>query len=192
MWIEVIGLPGVGKTTMIEKNIVIIENNYKIIKSDKSKIFQKIFTKIIYHFYFSLISNDKKLSQKLAYRYGFRLFKRKEENLFFFDSGILQVFLESLIEEDFKNQDTVLKLRSKIPNSNKIIYLKDNLNDIVFREINRSCSRFNLSQKETLKRYKQAEEFIEKELLQHSDIIVTIRSNNDLEFEKALKSEKEF
>ena len=190
MWIELIGLPGIGKTTLVEKNLSTIKEQYRIIKSNHSSIYQKIITKFLFFFYYAPKLKDKNLAIKLAYRHGFKFGKNKEKNIFFYDSGMVQVLLENLIETNFTDTEEKLKILSELPSHHKIIYLKDDIKEIACRETKRLKSRFGLGMEETLKRYQQAQDIIEKQLLQTSAIIDTISSHNTDEFIKAIQREK--
>ena len=190
MWIELIGLPGIGKTTLVEKNISTIQRGYEIIKSDRPSICQKIITKFLFFFCYAPKLKDKNLAAKLAYRHGFKFGQNKSKNIFFYDSGMVQVLLENLIETNFADTEEKLGILPKFPNHHKIIYLKDDIKEIADREIKRPQSRFGLEIEETLKRYQQAQNIIEKQLLQTSAITDTISPHDTDEFIKAIQSEK--
>ncbi len=190
MWIEVIGLPGVGKTTIIEQNRYNIIADFKIIKSDDSALAQKIMARIFYNCRYKFLTNDASLAKKLAYRHSFRFFENKATNIFFYDSGLIQVILENLIETNFTNSKEKLALLNKIPLPQKVIFMTDTLEDIVAREINRTASRFQLNALETSSRYKIADKLIKDEVLHKVDFVYTIHSQDTEKFVKALQDEK--
>ena len=190
MWIEVIGLPGVGKTTMIEKNISFIQKNYTIIESKSPSLYQRLIAKILYYMHYRNKIQDQNLSLKLAYRHSFRFSKSKSGNIFFYDSGMIQIILENLIETNFERAKQKLEILSQIPLPHHLIYIEDSLNNIVEREVKRPESRFNLEFSETKRRYQHALKIIEKELLQSVEIIDIIPSGDDQKFIKALQHEK--
>lgn len=191
MWIEVVGLPGVGKTTMVEKHISTISKDYEVIKSDRSTLVQKIITKFLW-LYYSLRLGDKNLAKKLAYRSGFRAFLDRDDNVFFYDSGIMQVFLENLIETDFADSAKKLDFMKHLSLPGGVIYIKDDIEETAKREVQRPKTRFNLGFAETLVRYRKAEIMIEKELLRPVTILDTISSHNDEKFIEVVTREKVF
>lgn len=163
MWVEMIGLPGVGKTTLIEKNIGEIQKQYKIIKSSKYSLYNSILTKMNYLRYFTSLS-DKKLLKKLCYRLSFRQLP-KSSNVFFYDSGLIQVVLENLIETDFKDADAKINFLKKLPLPDCIIYLEDNTQHAVKNELERPNRLYSYDEKELNHRYEKTVSVIEKQLL---------------------------
>ena len=186
MWIEVIGLPGVGKTTMAEKSLSSIEENYKIIRSNAPSLLERIAAKLLLHTVYARKVHDQKLAAKLAYRHGFRLFQNRSSNIFFYDSGIMQLILENLIETDFADQQQKLDVLSGMPLPDKIIYIDDDLDVIAERETERAEPRFKMDYAQTAKSYKTAKHLIESALLPYAGAAETVRSGNTEEFLKAL------
>lgn len=190
MWVEVIGLPGVGKTTLIEKHLSEIEKSYKIVQSRKQNFLEKIATKLLYYFKYKPLFGTNAFAKKLAYRHGFRVFQNKSQNIFFFDSGIYQLLLENVIETEYADAGKKLSVIKYIQQPNKIIYVKEKLNVIIKRELNRAPRRFDLDEKKLETTYKTALEWLENELLQNIEFIDTIAPENDLELIEALTREK--
>ncbi len=188
MWIEVIGLPGVGKTTLIENNSSSIPKSYKIIRSNQARLLQRIVSKLYLIFIFGPILKNQRAAQKLAYRMGFRVFEDKNSYVFFYDSGILQAVLENILEREFQNVDRNLAVMPHLSMPDKVIYIKDDIQKIVEREKGRQNPRFDFNFNETIRLYELAEKFIEKELLQHVKLVDTIRPDQIDDFEKAFKS----
>ena len=172
MWIEVIGLPGVGKTTLIKKGLPTISGHYQIVQSNSPSFFQKIIHRILFFGFYGSRLKDIALANKLAYRHSFRLFKSQNEPVFFYDSGLLQVFIENLVETDFECVEQKLQLWNKLPRPDKIIFLTDDVEAVVQREVGREKRRFQLDVPNMLERYRKAQLFIEQYLL--DDMSVTI------------------
>lgn len=185
MRIEVIGLPGVGKTTLIHQYMNEICDLYTVIESKKPSLLQRIITKTLYYSYYKRQLNDKSLAKKLAYRHGFQIFN--SNNVFLFDSGILQVFIENLIETNFTNIDQKINFISKVPLPEKLLFLHDDIHRIIHREMNRTPRRFKIDFAETKKRYTKAEQIIKTVILKKIDHTQIIDINTPEEFKEALK-----
>ena len=165
MWIEIIGLPGVGKTTSIEQAITHITKTHKIVSSVQPTLAQRIYFRYLYIFRFKSQINHSKLAQKLAYRASFRLWAKQTDSIFFYDSGMLQVVIEHLIETNFENIDIISNMLPNLMQAQSLVFFKDNVEDIVKREYTRKARRFNLSQQDLINRYKRAHEFIEGQIM---------------------------
>ena len=190
MWIELIGLPGTGKTTMVEQNSSAIRSYYKIVRSDNASIVQRVIAKLLYHFRYKSLTESNALAKKLAYRHSFRFFESRNKDIFFYDSGVMQVILENLIETNFATQEQVLALMSEIPLPDKAIFITDEIEDIALREVNRTTPRFNLTLSETIKRYKIAHQITEQELLHKVKFANTVCSQQTKQFIKEFENEK--
>ena len=182
MWVEVIGLPGVGKTTLLGRYLTKIAKTHCIVKSNNPTIAQKLYTKYLYFSQFKHRFKNAKLEKKLAYRAGFRLFKKKK-NIFFYDSGLLQVLIEHLIETDFDDLQVSMSIRPHLAVSQAVIFFKDNIEDIIRREYNREARRFNLSEKELNVRYIRAQKIIENEILPYIPNVYLVEVANFTEEE---------
>lgn len=161
MWIEVLGLPGVGKTTLIEKSLNTISQHYEVVESRKTRVTQRVLARLYYHMYFSRYIHDKALAQKLAYRMSFRPLSLGRKNIFFYDSGLAQVFLENLIENNFESRSPTMALLKKLPLPKCLIIIEDDVEMVVNREVSRQPRRYDIDENELLQRYKIAQEWIE-------------------------------
>jgi thymidylate kinase len=165
MIIEILGLPGVGKTTVINKNRSEIDALFKVVESRKYTLINSLLTRYYYHTRFKQLTSDKALAQKIAYRMSFRTMRRGDKNLFYFDSGVAQLFFESLIAANFKNIDEINTIIDKTTMPDALVYLKDNVERVVERELARPERRFTLNRSELSERYSKVEELIEKKVL---------------------------
>lgn len=189
MWVELIGLPGVGKTTLIEKALPELSSKYVIIRSDKRSFLQKIYGKILYYFRFKTLVKDETLAKKLSYRQSFQFRVSPSQNVFYFDSGLLQVILEYYIASDQTDLDDIVQIVSKLKMSQKIVLVKDDIFDIAYRELNRPKRRFHFDEDELIKRYKDAEQFIEKILtssINDSEVIILDKNESALDLTRAI------
>ena len=181
MWYELIGLPGVGKTTLIEKNIDIISTSYFIVRSKKQSLIERLATRLLYLTKYRPSIQDERLAAKLAYRHSFRTHLSKKKDIFFYDSGLLQVVLEYFIETHSPNLKICEKALENIHLPDQLLFLQDDVSEIVKRELQRRPRRFKMSEKELQNKYFLGQEFIENTLLSkvknHQIIIV---SNADL------------
>lgn len=161
-WTEIIGLPGVGKTRYLYENRDKLKGEFHIINSKD----QSYFEKIKYYLYFMRVSNildDKLLLKKLSYR----LSKRptfSNSKVLFNDSGIFQVLIENLIETNFKEVNKKINLFYKFTIPGNIIFINDDLKDIINREMARKRRRFKVKKTNLTKRYKQALKFIQEKI----------------------------
>ena len=189
MWIEVIGLPGVGKTTLIKKNLVWVNKNYTVVTSRTPTRIHSFLRRFYYHFHCGRVLNGKKLAKKLAYRLSFRFLKSRSQNIFFFDSGLLQIVLEDLIKTNFEDQEAkVTFLKSFLPD--KLIYVEDDVHAILNRVTDRLPKRFEIEDKELEKRYIKAQKIVEEELLPMIPIVYKIKPYATEKFIEALAHEK--
>lgn len=187
MNLELIGLPGVGKTTLIEKNKEEIQTHYVIVESKFSNIFQKFFAKYIFYVFYNRKLSDKKLARKLAYRHSFRKIKNASLDIFFYDSGLIQVILENLIETDFESEAEKLNFLSALPLSDRVLYLKDDLDNIIEREMNRNPRRYNINRKTIKERYMQLENLIQNSVLHTMIDVRYVHVGKNEDFLKALQ-----
>lgn len=185
MWIEIIGLPGVGKTTLVETNMSSIVKSYRIVKSNSNSILQKIICRILLFGFYSYRIEDRGLARKLAYRHSLRFFQKRSDNILFYDSGMVQVIIENLIETNFSNKDEKISILSYLIAPNKIIFLTDDIESIVHREINRRKRRFGFDLMETIRRYKKAQFLIENEMLSKTNLLIKLNSQENKKFIKA-------
>lgn len=178
MWIEVIGLPGVGKTTIIERHLPLIRETHAVVQSRTAGILQRLYTKYLYFTFYRRRTRNIKLAKKLAYRAGFRLFKRQADNVFFYDSGTLQVIIEHLIESDFSDSDMTLPMIRDCIAAQTVIFFQDDIAEIIHREYNRQPRRFDFSKEELESRYIRAQKVIEESVLPHVPNVYSIKISN--------------
>jgi hypothetical protein len=159
MWLEFVGLPGVGKTTIINKNLPILSECFKIVESRNPRIFNKVLSRVLYFLRFKYIVNDPQLGKKLAYRASLR-FRSRNSDILFFDSGIIQVILENLIQSNLKDIENKLMVLKMFQLPHIVIFIQDDIEKIIDREMLRHERRFNLSRKKLAQRYQQSETII--------------------------------
>ena len=162
-WTEIIGLPGVGKTRYLNKNLNELKKKFCIIDSKKQSYFAKLKYLFFFIRHFNMV-DDKKFLKKLSYRLSIRpLFNNNE--VLFYDSGILQVLVENLIESNFNDIEKKLSLLYKFTFPGNVILINDNLKNIIDREIKRRKRRFKINKKELASRYSKAQKFIRDKLI---------------------------
>ena len=164
MWVEIIGLPGVGKTTTIERSLPFIAKTHAIVKSNAPGIMHRLYAKYIYITRYKGRFDNRQLEKKLAYRTGLRLWIKKTDNVLFYDSGILQVIIEHLIANNFTDMKKILAVIRNLPVCDTVIFFKDDIADIVDREYMRQSRCFDLSREELRKRYLLAQDVMENEM----------------------------
>ncbi len=174
MWVEMVGLPGAGKTTLINNNLDHVSKHFEITESKHASILQKIYAKTLYYLFIAPKLDDKKLAKKLSYRLAFRLFKPRSATVFFFDSGVAQLILENLLETNFKDKQAKLELLQKFGLSDTVIIVSDGISAVIKRELTRTDRRFQFDEAQLQKLYKNAEESIENDfrpLFKHAHIV---------------------
>jgi GTPase SAR1 family protein len=165
--IECLGLPGVGKTTFLNKMYL---GDYHVIYSKNPDILTRVKIKAcLLKLYWIIIIKgwkiEKNIIKKLAYRLSFRL-KRSKKCILYFDSGLVQVFLEHIIYNQIINYKDYLELLEFIlrPYSKTlIIYIfESEIEKIISRELNRPSRRFyNLSKEQLRDGYNNSISFFE-------------------------------
>lgn len=189
MWVEVAGLPGVGKTSLIRGSIEEIKSEYLVVQSTLPSIKERIAARYYRHVVFNKSNNHEQWSQKLSYRQSFRVFKNKKQKIFFYDSGIIQLLIENLIETDFANVDDKISDLKRLNLPNALILVEDEIKQIISREISRSPRRFKLDRDETARLYEQASDFLKNKLpVLFPDIkILYVHAGDTKNFLKAIK-----
>lgn len=148
MEIECLGLPGVGKTTFLKK---IDLNKYNVIYSKNPSFLARLKFKVYLLKLYSITKLkgwkiEVSTLNKLAYRLSFRVKKSKKSTLYF-DSGLVQVFLEHIINNQIRNYDDYLDLLEHTlrPYSKTLeVYIfESKIEKIILRELNRPIRRFN-------------------------------------------------
>ena len=148
MEIECLGLPGVGKTTFLNKMDL---GEYHVIYSKNPGLLTRVKFKAYLFKLFSIIiikgwKVEKNIINKLAYRLSFRV-KRSKKSILYFDSGLVQVFIEHIIYNQISNYRDYLELLEHIlrPYSKTLtVYIfESEIEKIISRELNRPLRRFN-------------------------------------------------
>ena len=189
MWVEFVGLPGVGKTSLIEKNILEFSQYFKIVESRSPTFFNKIMSIVLYYLKYKYFVNDYILTKKIAHRSSFR-FKSKKSRIMFYDSGIIQVVFENLIQNGLRESNFKLDLliKSKLPQT--VIYITDDIDKIIDREMCREKRRFNLSRDVLKERYLNSEKIIKLFLEKYVEHIFWIDSTKCFNSEEKIDVKK--
>jgi hypothetical protein len=182
MWVEVIGLPGVGKTTLIRNNLDTVSAHFRVVESKRSGFLQKLYARFLYYFRIAPGLRDKKLARKLSYRLSFRLFKPRNIPVFFFDSGVAQLILENLIETDFKDREEKLKTLQSVQLPNILIIVCDGLDVTLKRELARTDRRFDYDEAALGRVYKKAEEVLENDFKPLFEQVHIVKPGEDQRF----------
>ena len=188
MWLELIGLPGVGKTTLIENNLRFIESEFKILRSSAPTLIQRGTAKTLYGLVYRKEVPDQTLAKKSPTETALGFLSRNER-IFFYDSGLMQVLLEYFIEENKPDIQMLKRVTELVTLPSTIILLKDDVKKIVEREYSRRPRRFKMNKLELIQRYQSAENFIETFLFQRiqntHNIVASSKSGS--EFQQILK-----
>lgn len=161
--IEIIGIPGVGKTTYVRHNLDNLSKSFKIIESRSPlNIWQKFRLYFFKLKYFQLIRSNRLTKYIIA-----RMVRKDlAENALYFDSGILQKMMESFIENDIRSpkaqEETLdIYLRRMKHGITCVWIFEDDMNAIIDREMNRIPRRFpNFNREEIKQKYSAGEAFI--------------------------------
>lgn len=188
-WIEIAGLPGVGKTTLIEKHLSFIQSQRKIIQSRNSALLQRIFVKACLYGWMGWVFKNKLIALSMAYRFSFRAFERKNAPVLFYDSGLVQPILEMFILYEGEDIDAMIEVFKKCTPSSTLIYLSDDLSKVLKRELARGARRYpDLDEKELLRRYKNAEEILKRRVFPLIPTVHVVDIHNETGFLEKLKS----
>ncbi len=162
--VEIAGLPGVGKTTFVRANEIQLAENYLLVESRSASLFQIIFAQLLRLVWLERVLADKKFAKALAYRLSFR-FLNSWKPVLHFDSGIVQLLLEHLIERGTEDLDLILAVYQKAALPDKLIYLEDALPAVLARERGRPAPRYPAIPAYLLEiRYKEAEAVLKTHL----------------------------
>jgi len=178
--IEIAGLPGVGKTTLIEKYAARLRGDFCVIESRKPNLFNRIVAKIFLHGWMRCVLKDRKLAAGMAYRLSFRPFTGYGKPALFYDSGIIQYFLEAVISGTSEIDGMLKVFKCAAPDT--LIYITDDLRAIVAREMGRDQRRFpDMSAEMLADCYKNAEGILKSRVfpLIRQVHIVNIHDEND-------------
>ena len=190
MWVEIIGLPGVGKTTLIKQNYNEIAEHFLMQESRRPNVLQKIIARSLYHGYFYWKLSDKSLAKKLAYRLSFRFLQSPKRNIFFYDSGLLQQILENGIETNFEGFQEKLSVLNGLKAPDILLYIEDDLENICERELNRNPRRYSFKKNEIFDKYKKAQSIIEKDFLPKAAMVYRLNLSNPNGFSEFIQHVK--
>jgi hypothetical protein len=189
-WTEVIGLPGCGKTTFIRKNMDYLKTCFEVIESRRPTLLSRIRARLLYKAHIKQSGLPEALARKLAYRLSFRPVLKTEKPVLFFDSGILQLALEYLIENNFDSADGIFAVIKDQSQSGKLIYMHDDLEAVIERELQRPDRRYpGLDRQELSRRYKMAEELIRERIFPLAGKVYPANLAAEKDFKTILKSE---
>lgn len=179
-WIEIAGLPATGKTTLIKKHSAVLHKKFCVVESRHPTIFHRILAKLYLHGWLRWIMRDKKLAGALAYRLSFRSLLLGTKPVLFYDSGIVQFILEAVIAGTEDEKPLLQVLDCFAPD--RIVYLTDNIDAVIAREMNRATRRFpDMDAKMLKERYEKAEELLKTRVfpLIGTVSMVNIHDEND-------------
>lgn len=164
-FIELIGLPGVGKTYLANKYWDSIQGSFSIIQSGDQTLKQRILSKYFFWSVYRGIFKDDWVGRKLAYRHSFRNADESDKPKFFYESGLIQVLLEYQIQAELTDFSPFSHVIELLEENGKVILITDNLSTIIDREMNRRPRRFNINEIALEERYRQGQFFIENFLI---------------------------
>jgi len=184
MKIEIFGLPGVGKTYIVNslclKYPEITKYYLKLSQLGEYTFFDdwRFYLK---NFPFCFYSFLQSCRDQIFVRVK-RIARRKKvvqynDNCIFVDSGLMQPIIEAYILFDrFNSKIKWDELIDRAMMGCSYIYLQDSIENIVTREINRSLRRFPFSKKVLKQKYIECERFIE-EILEKNMQVFKFRMN---------------
>lgn len=187
--IEIVGFPAVGKTTLMTRALCKDSlNHLVIISSKKNSFFQKILAKFYLAIWLIWTMPSPQISRKIAYRLSLRPFMGTKKNYIFFDSGLVQLIVETIIEQPEYKRDAMLGL-IKYFRPDVLIFVEDKIDNIVARELSRPDRRYPaLSGKELEIRYKRAEEFLKYEVFPLIRKVYTVNIQDENEFLEKIRA----
>ncbi|MFA5100767.1 MAG: hypothetical protein WC547_07795 [Candidatus Omnitrophota bacterium] len=180
MWVEIVGLPGVGKSTMIERQLGAFRRHFEVIESRTPSVIHRVIARFWYHIYFATRLNDKCLAKKLAYRMSFRTMLMRKKPVLFYDSGLLQAVLENLIDTDFADLEHKIRVLRHLHLPDRIVYVEDDPNMVSKREIGRAVRRFLVDSKTLTDRYRTAKDILESRMLSLIGLIYKVKSGSEI------------
>ena len=184
-WIESTGLPGVGKTTEILSNRDSIGQGFMIVETRTANTPTLLVAGLLYSLSYRRRVDDTVLARKLAYRRAFQIFIPRSRRVIFFDSGVVQVVIENLIETDFAQIDQKLGLMKEITVTDTLLYFNDDIPRIVERETMRQKRRFpGLDRNELDRRYRKAQALTEEFIFPIFQNVTTIEMGGAADREK--------
>lgn len=188
MMVECIGLPGVGKTTSLQSQTKVLSASFKFVDSRTSHVLNSLLSVALFHMWLRWAVRDLKLARKLAYRMSFRFLNIfSARPVLFFDAGVAQVVLENLIESNFEDADRKIEFLKKLrPRPDVLIYVYDDLEDVLARESGRQSPRFGMEAGELRIRYGKAVDLIEKRLLPCARRVYKVKSNTPFDIQEIL------
>ncbi|MCB9991203.1 MAG: AAA family ATPase [Rhodospirillales bacterium] len=188
--VEVVGLPGCGKTTYIRAQMAQISQYYTVVESRKRTLASRLRTRlgaIVLRKRYPDLPDD--FIQKLSYRLSFRLSRHKDACVFYFDSGFCQFALEYLIATDFKDRLAVLEALKGLPVPDALIYMYDDPDAVIDREMQRPARRYpDLDRAELARRYKKAEEVLKEGIFPLAKAVYPANLAAENDFEGIMKA----
>lgn len=188
-WIEIAGLPGVGKTTLIEKYRSVIGQTRKIVESRRPTLLNRILAKIYYFFLTGRILKLRDAALNMAYRLSFRFFEKRDQSVLFFDSGIVQPVLEYVVSYGDADIEDFLTVLNKVSLPSTLVYLSDSIDSILKHETTRDARRYpNLGGKSLAERYRYAEEVLKNKVFPLIQCVYIVNIKNEKEFLEKIAS----
>lgn len=181
MWVEVVGLPGVGKTTFVQRNLPAIRRRFDVVTSWDPPWTNWPEKKLRYALWYRWAVEDRDLARKVAYRASFRPLRRSRD-VFFFDSGIVQSVLENLIATRFDDVPGKTALLTGRCLPDVAIYLRDDPEEAARRELARADRHgFTDDTDEQTKLFAEAREVLEDDILPRIDRVVPAAPGDDFD-----------
>lgn len=189
--IEIFGLPGVGKTYLM--NLLVTKypdiNNY-LLRYDLPHWLERIYD-IPYHIrhpYLIYLCSLEKNRDAMIIRFK-RIARRKrymvkQNRCILDDSGVIQPLIEAyILSENHHLKIDWIKLFNEIIMDHCYFFINDSIDDIVSRELNRDVRRFGLNRKNLILKYAECLKvinIIKQKMYYYEFPIHEYRSTNDL------------
>jgi len=184
--IEIAGLPGVGKTTLVSRHRAKLEGQYRIVESRSNTLAQKILARAFRHLWLEWVIDDKEFAHSLTYRLSFR-FGLSDKPILFFDSGLIQLLLERVIEKGDAGLESILRIYKKLPLPGLLVYLEDDMAPILDRETNRGTPRYPHIEADILGiRYREANSILKTRMFPFIPELRIVNVHDQDQFLKAL------
>ncbi len=180
-WIEIVGLPGVGKTTLIEKHLAYIKSRRQVVESRRPSFIQRVVAKLYFLLWAKQVFLREVVARSVAYRLSFRSLLKDSAPVLFYDSGVIQLVLETMIE--YGQDEGLVRVLNSMKLPSTLLYLTDDLDRIIERELARQARRYpDLTGEELRARYKAAEEMLKTKVFALIPHVHVVDIHNETDF----------
>lgn len=121
------------------------------------------------------------VARSVAYRLSFRSLLKDSAPVLFYDSGVIQLVLETMIE--YGQDEGLVRVLNSMKLPSTLLYLTDDLDRIIERELARQARRYpDLTGEELRARYKAAEEMLKTKVFALIPHVHVVDIHNETDF----------